>query len=184
MPRMRTLKPEFATSNTIAEMPKLLRLHFALMWTYVDDEGRGLDNPRLIKGAIWPLDDDVTVERIDGWQEELVCHGRLIRYVVDGKELFQVVNFTEHQRPNRRVPSRLPAPVGGSQRPHHCVRSEGSLLTHCRLTPVVVVVDVVVDVDVEATAGRCTAEKPVPPETVHAALSAARTRLNGGVGHE
>lgn len=146
MARIRSLRPEFCTSESIAGPDGLsipCRLHFAMLWTYADDAGRGLDNARLIKAAVWPLDDDVTLEHIEAWQAELATAGRVVRYEAGGKRYFEVVNFGEHQRPNRPVPSKLPAPSEGEQ----VQGSESAVCAHEHLTPVVV--DVGVDVDGE-----------------------------------
>jgi hypothetical protein len=58
MARIRSVKPEFFTSETIASLPLSARLTFIGLWTYVDDNGVGLDNEMLITAAIWPLEDD------------------------------------------------------------------------------------------------------------------------------
>lgn len=110
MPRIRSIKPEFCSSVTISRLSKPCRLHFAMLWTYADDEGRGIDHPLLIKAAIWPLDPDVGAEQVEQWQEELSRNGRILRYQWEGRNLFQVTNWKEHQRPNRPKPSLLPAP--------------------------------------------------------------------------
>lgn len=113
MARIRSVKPEFCTSEAIAALSRDLRLHFIQLWTYADDYGRGKDEPRVIKGAIWPIDDDVTPEQVEQWQAALARAGRIVRYTVDGRQFFEVVNWCEHQKPNRRTESRLPAPDQG-----------------------------------------------------------------------
>lgn len=113
MARIRSVKPEFCTSEAIAALPRDLRLHFIQLWTYADDYGRGKDEPRVIKGAIWPIDDDVTPEQVEAWQCALAAAGRIVRYTVDGRQFFEVVNWLEHQKPNRRTESKLPAPDQG-----------------------------------------------------------------------
>jgi hypothetical protein len=108
--RIRSIKPEFCSSVTIARLSVPCRLHFAMLWTYADDEGRGIDHPLLIKAAIWPLDPSVTAKQVEQWQDELSRNGRILRYQWEGKNLFQVTNWLEHQRPNRPKASVLPAP--------------------------------------------------------------------------
>ena len=58
MARIRSIKPEFFTSEVIASLPLSARLTFIGLWTYVDDNGVGLDNERLILAAVWPLEDE------------------------------------------------------------------------------------------------------------------------------
>lgn len=113
MARIRSIKPEFSHSDSIAAMPRDVRLHFIQLWTYADDYGRGKDDPRVIKGAIWPLDDDVTAELVESWQSALAEHGRIVRYTVDARRFFEIVNWMEHQKPNRRTDSKHPAPDQG-----------------------------------------------------------------------
>lgn len=128
MPRIRSIKPGFCTSEDIAALTIPCRLHFAMLWTYADDAGRGIDNPRLIKAALWPLDDNIGVDQIETWQAELAHHGRIIRYTDDaGRRLFQVDNFTVHQKPNRTVPSALPPPAVSEQ----CTSSAQALPEQC-----------------------------------------------------
>lgn len=110
MPRIRSLKPEFATSEAIAALDKVVRLHFAMLWTYADDEGRGVDNSRLIKAALWPLDDDVGHDEVEAWQQQLADHGRILRYEVDGRRYFEVRNWHDHQHPQKPKESQLPPP--------------------------------------------------------------------------
>jgi len=144
MPRIRSLKPEFCKSESIAVLSIPARLHFAMLWTYCDDNGRGKDNPRLIKSDLWPLDDDVTLERIEELQDELAYHGRICRYEVDGARFFACANFEEHQHPNRKAKCTIPEPTTldwqasrESARCTHCVGSAEALPTQESLTPVV-----------------------------------------------
>lgn len=111
MARIRSVKPEFCLSLPISRLSIPCRLHFVMLWTYADDEGRGIDHPLLIKAAIWPLDPEVTADQVEVWQEELSRNGRIIRYEWEGRNLFQVVHWKEHQKPNRPKQSVLPAPA-------------------------------------------------------------------------
>ncbi len=119
MARIRSLKPEFCTSLDIAQLSIPCRLHFAMLWTYSDDAGRGIDDPRLIKAALWPLDDDVTAVQVEAWQVELEDKGRIVRYEAEGKALFEIIKFADHQKPNRVVPSKLPSSAQGTARAVH-----------------------------------------------------------------
>jgi hypothetical protein len=110
MARIRQVKPEFWTSLAIAELDRLTRLHFIALWNYVDDEGRGLDEPRLIKAACFPLDDDVDLEEVEHHQAVLAAAGRIVRYAVAGRAYFAVGGFGEHQYVQKKQTSRLPSP--------------------------------------------------------------------------
>lgn len=108
MARIRSIKPGFFTSLDIADLQRHTRLHFAGLWTYADDHGRGIDDPRLIKAAIWPLDDDITTDDIERMQDELAKHDRIVRYTVAGRRYFEVRKWHDHQKPNRRADSSIP----------------------------------------------------------------------------
>lgn len=109
MPRIRTIKPDFFTSDTVSELPLRARLTWIGLWTHCDDYGRCRDNVKLIKAAIWPLD-NVSLRDIDEDLDILTARGRLIRYTVDGKNYLAVPTWTEHQRVSHPAKSRIPAP--------------------------------------------------------------------------
>ncbi|MEU3020831.1 hypothetical protein ABZ635_25995 [Nocardiopsis sp. NPDC007018] len=130
MPRIRTIKPDFFTSLTIADLTKEARLTFIGLWTHVDDEGRCVDDARLVKAAVWPLDDRTAKDvDVDLW--EISDAGLVLRYAVDGKKFIAVSGWQEHQRINRPTPSKFPAPEKGEQTPkglNECsVRTHGGL---------------------------------------------------------
>lgn len=107
MARIRTIKPAFFSSLSNAELPKSTRLTWIGLWTYVDDSGRGVDDPRLVKAAIWPLDDDYTTKKVDADLTLLVKAGKIERYRAGERRYLRVVEW-HHQRINRPVPSTLP----------------------------------------------------------------------------
>ena len=110
MARIRTVKPEFFTSVSVAELTRDARLAWIGLWTHVDDAGRCADEPRLIKAALFPLDDDMPAERVEQLLVELGATGRIVRYEVDGRRYLQVVGFREHQRIDKPKPTKLPPP--------------------------------------------------------------------------
>ena len=118
MARIRSIKPGFCTSEDIACLTIPCRLHFVMLWTYADDEGRGMDNARLIKGALWPLDDEITVETVEAFHDELQEKGRIVRYVHDGRRYFEIRKFREHQHPQKPQKSPLPAQTDPLSEPY------------------------------------------------------------------
>lgn len=109
MARIRTIKPEFFTSLTIANLTLEARLTFVGLWTHVDDEGRCVDDARLIKAAVWPLDDRVSAD-VERDLTQLTEYSLILRYKVGGRSYLAVRSWREHQRINRPTPSKLPAP--------------------------------------------------------------------------
>lgn len=112
MARIRTIKPDFFQSEDVAELGYRARLTWIGLWTHVDDEGRCKDSARLIKGQLWPLEDDVTAADVESDLKELEGNGQIIRYEVDGDKFIQIRKWLKHQRISRPTPSRLPTPHG------------------------------------------------------------------------
>lgn len=135
MARIRTVKPAFFRDLKVAQLSPEARLTFIGLWTYVDDEGRGLDEPRLLKADLWPLDEQVTLKVLEGHLQDLVRLGMLVRYETSGKKVLSVVNWAKHQRINRPQPSELPAPPEVTDSVNdHGTFSERSVNDHGTLT--------------------------------------------------
>lgn len=115
MARIRTIKPSFFRSLSVAELPRDTRLTWIGIWTYVDDQGRGVDDARLIKAELWPLDDDYTAQHVARDLDLLEQNGSIRRYEVDGRRYFEVVKWADHQRIDRPTKSIIPAPPGGKK---------------------------------------------------------------------
>ena len=111
MARIRTIKPEFFRSRSLAKCDRDARLTFAGLWTEADDHGHGVADPRILKGAIWPLDDDVTHQHVSAHLRVLVETGHIRLYEVDGETYYEVVNWSDHQAAAyRRGEPKHPAP--------------------------------------------------------------------------
>lgn len=120
MARIRTIKPEFFTSQTIDQLSLPEQRTFIGLWTYADDHGRGVDDSRLIKAAIWPLRESHTAKKVESDMKALARLGLIRRYEFDGRRYFQILGWAEHQRVNRPTDSRIPLPPApeGSPRNH------------------------------------------------------------------
>lgn len=108
MARIRTIKPEFFTSLSNANLSVTARLTFIGLWTHCDDEGRCIDDARLIKAAIWPLERNTKAVESD--LAEIEKEGKILRYLGAGVPLLQVTEWKTHQHINRAKPSRYPGP--------------------------------------------------------------------------
>ena len=112
MARIRTIKPEFFTSLDVADLSRDARLLFVGLWTHADDGGRGLNEPRLIKAALFPLDDDITPADVADLMEELCAQGVVSLYSdADKRRLFQVNAWIAHQRIDKPRPSKYQSPT-------------------------------------------------------------------------
>lgn len=147
MARIRSMKPDAFTSLTLSDVERGVRWTFAGLWTHCDDEGRAEWEPRLLKAAIYPVDDSMTPDAICADMKELDRIGAVCFYSVAGKNYVHVPSWSMHQHPNRKVDSKLPpCPVHDVQSSTDLQSSEPAVSPHVQSTPVVVVVDGDVDV--------------------------------------
>lgn len=123
MARIRTIKPDAFTSESLSTVPRGTRWTFAGLWTYFDDDGRGRADPRLIEAALYPVDDDTTIQDVIDDLDALEGIGAICRYVVAGRRYVHAPKWG-HQKINRPTESRLPP----------CPKCDESLATHGGLT--------------------------------------------------
>ena len=129
--RIRTIKPEFWRSEDIAALSVEDRLLFIGLWSYVDDNGVGRDEPQLIQCDLYPLDTFTEASvRTHGGLMRLSQQGLITRFEgPDGRKYLQVNSWDKHQKINRPSKSRFP-----QYNAENCILTEGSLSPHCTLT--------------------------------------------------
>ena len=110
MARIRTIKPEFFTSLSNSDLSVPARLTFIGLWTHCDDEGRCIDDARLIKAALWPL--ERSAKAVESDLHELEKGYKITRYRGQDTPLIQVTEWRSHQVINRPKASKFPAPEG------------------------------------------------------------------------
>lgn len=98
MARIRTIKPEFFLSETVAQLSLAAERSFVGMLTQADDEGRLRDSAPVLNGALWPHRPDHTVADMQSDIDEIVALGILCRYTVAGKRYLHFVTWKEHQK--------------------------------------------------------------------------------------
>lgn len=104
MARIRTIKPEFFTSDDVCMLPMAARLLYIGVWCEADRDGRLEWRPRNLKRRYLP-DDDVD---IDALCQRLTDAGLVVLY---GDGLAYVPTFNKHQHVNpREAQSTLPEP--------------------------------------------------------------------------
>ena len=132
MARIRTIHPNICEDEKLAEVDDpQLELFFIRLWMHLDDEGRCAFNPRLIKAALFPLVDRITAESICTYVEQLRAFGFVHLYEVEGKVFMHVPTFKTYQKPNRPVPSKVPAPPNPVDSvTEHCGCSEYAVSVH------------------------------------------------------
>lgn len=112
MARIRTIKPEFFTSEDIVALPALARLLYIALWCEADREGRFAWKPRTFKMRYFPADDC----DIDALARVLVASRLVVLY---GDGLAYIPSFAKHQHVNpREAASNLPNPDASLTREH------------------------------------------------------------------
>lgn len=111
MARIRSLKPEFWADRKLARAASRdARLLYIGMWNFADEHARLRADPAYLRGAILPYD-DLTLDEIDAFVDELEACGRLTRYAADDELYLHIPTLPKHQRLEAvKVPSRLPEP--------------------------------------------------------------------------
>jgi hypothetical protein len=109
--RIRTIKPEFFTSEDIVSLSPFARLLYIALWCEADREGRFAWKPNTFKMRYLPGD---TLD-IDALARELVASGLVKLY---GKSLAFIPEFSKHQHVNpREAASILPEPTENDENP-------------------------------------------------------------------
>lgn len=108
MARIRSLKPEMWSSESVGRLSRDARLLLVSLITQVDDDGRIRASSRGLASLIYPFDADA-VDLIDGWLAELQAEGMFIRYMADGSTYGHLPKFKQHQKIDHPTASKLPA---------------------------------------------------------------------------
>ncbi|MEV5847756.1 hypothetical protein AB0M32_37930 [Streptomyces sp. NPDC051985] len=110
MARIRTIKPEAFTSESLAEVTVEAERTFFGLLTQADDHGRHRDNAAIIAGLLWPLRAEHTSVHVEDDLQQLANAGLVCRYTgCDGRRYVHIVTWSEHQKIDKPSQSRLPA---------------------------------------------------------------------------
>ncbi|MEU8744920.1 hypothetical protein OH540_07590 [Streptomyces sp. BPPL-273] len=110
MARIRTIKPEAFTSESLAEVTVAAERTFFGLFTQADDHGRHRDNAAIIAGLLWPLRAEHTSVHVEDDLQQLANAGLVCRYTgCDGRRYLHIVTWSEHQKIDKPSQSRLPA---------------------------------------------------------------------------
>lgn len=104
--RIRTIKPEFWLNESLAQQSDFTRLLAIALLNWADDEGYFLANSVLIRGQLFPFDDDSTKVRRS--IDELSNIGYIeLGKDPEGRSVGRIVKFDKHQRIDRPKPSKI-----------------------------------------------------------------------------
>lgn len=126
MARIRTIKPEFFTSEDIVELDPMARLLYIALWCEADKEGRFCWKTKTFKMRYFPADSC----DIDALADALVTRGLVCLY---GDGLAFIPSFKSHQHINpREKESVIPSPddVEESTRRARVEHASVTVITH------------------------------------------------------
>lgn len=123
MARIRTIKPEFFTSEDIVCMSPLARLFYVSLWCEADREGRMEWKPVTFKMRYLPGDEC----DINSLAQELIARGLLVLYQAVDKQYAEIPTFSKHQVINNRESSSTIPPRDKNAKPTRAprVKAEG-----------------------------------------------------------
>lgn len=107
MARIRTIKPEFWTSEQVMNCSRDARLLFIGLWNFCDDGGNHPASAKTLKAEVFPGDDKLETADVMTWVDELIEQDLVSEYEVEGREFWHVTGW-HHQRidqPTLRHPS-------------------------------------------------------------------------------
>lgn len=97
MARIRTVKPEFWTSEQIMEITPLARLAFIALWTFSDDNGVHPASYKTLRAEAF-AGDEITADVVAELVAEMLRERLLGEFESSGKRYWYVTGWAKHQR--------------------------------------------------------------------------------------
>jgi hypothetical protein len=107
MARIRSIKPEFWTSEQVVECSPIARLLFIGMWNFCDDGGNHPASFKTLKMEVFP-GDDITLSQIETYTLELLKHNLLVQYDGGNGRKYWHVTGWHHQKIDKPNPKHPP----------------------------------------------------------------------------
>lgn len=108
MSRIRTIKPEFWTSEQVVECSLPARLLFIGIWNFADDRGVIPASAKQLKMQIFP-GDDFTTAHVQALVNELLAQSLLAEFEHEGRRYWYVTGWN-HQKIDKPNPKYPPPP--------------------------------------------------------------------------
>jgi hypothetical protein len=104
--RIRTIKPAFWANEKMSALPDFARLLAIGLLNYADDLGFFWANSLMIRGSLFPFEEDSS--KVLKGLSQLASEGYIrLGKTADGRAVGHVVNFSKHQRVDKPQPSEI-----------------------------------------------------------------------------
>lgn len=100
MARIRSIKPEFWSSEQVMECSPMARLLFIGLWNFCDDGGNHVASAKTVKAEIFP-GDDISSTDVQGMLDELTSNSLIAFYTNGDKQYLHVTGWKKHQKIDR-----------------------------------------------------------------------------------
>jgi len=97
MARIRTVKPEFWSSEQVMECSPIARLLFIGLWNFCDDAGNHVASAKTVKAEIFP-GDDISSTDVQRMLDELSSNSLIAFYTKGDKDYLHVTGWRKHQK--------------------------------------------------------------------------------------
>jgi hypothetical protein len=102
MARIRTIKPEFFTSPSVAAVDFPVRIFYQALWCAADDFGIGEANLNTLLGLAFPDSDGFSAQDVRRFCADCAQHFGTIFYTVRGRHYYSIPTWFDHQKTERR----------------------------------------------------------------------------------
>lgn len=110
MARIRSIKPEFFTSEQVVECSPSARLLFVGMWVFADDGGVHPASVKRLKMEVFP-GDSFSDQDVRALVDELMNANLIVEYEAEGQRYWWVPSWDKHQKIDKPT-YRFPRPFG------------------------------------------------------------------------
>jgi hypothetical protein len=98
MARIRSIKPDYWTSEQVLNLSRDARLFFIGLWNFASDYGCHPNQPKNLRVKIFPADEDITVANVRGYIDELSSNNLVAFFDLEGTEFISILGWSKHQR--------------------------------------------------------------------------------------
>lgn len=106
MPRIRTLKPDFFTSPSTAQVDFPVRIFYEALWCWADDFGIGETNLNGLLGFAFPDSDGFSAQDVRRFCADCARAYGVTFYTVRGRHYYAVPTWEKHQKLEKRTDRR------------------------------------------------------------------------------